>query len=67
MNSYVYHMKGALDRYEDGTVMEGTCVVTKGWYVYFTDDNNVLFDIAGPFDDEVDAEDARRRGEEWAA
>lgn len=65
MNSYVYHMNCPMDRHADGTVMEGSAMVT-GYYVYYTNDKNELFDIAGPFDDELDAELARLRAEEIA-
>lgn len=52
MKTYVYRLND-----EDGL----------GFYVYITDDRGELFDIAGPFDDELDAECARIRIEEVAS
>lgn len=64
MKTYVYHMRHPMDHGVGAG--EGTPSV-QGFYVYMTDDSNELFDVAGPFDDEYDAEMAATRAEEWAA
>ena len=73
MKTYVYHYRQPLDVYVghvghggDGGAQAGIPAV-HGFYVYINNDNNETVDIAGPFDDELDAEMARRRIEECAA
>lgn len=64
MKSYVYHMRAPLESNVDGWA--GGTVAMHGYYVYLTNDGE-LVDIAGPFDDEYDAEMAARRAEEWSS
>lgn len=66
MKAYVYHMsKKALD-YCDAGVMPGSVWVDGGYYVFLTS-NGETVDVAGPFDDELDAELMAKRAEELAA
>ncbi len=42
--------------------MEYDLIPESGWYVFLTVDGDTV-DVAGPFDDEIDAELAARRAE----
>lgn len=64
MKTYVYRMNSTLKRNDDGTA--DNTVAVWGFYVFITD-NNELVDVAGPFDDEHDAEMAAKRAMEYAA
>lgn len=52
--------EGRLDVHPDGTTPEGTHHLM-GYYFTIADDDGEIFDVAGPFDDEHDVEQAMRR------
>jgi len=65
MNSYVIHVNNGCRVFG---FAEGFVVADPGWYVLMTAENSgALLDLAGPFDEEEDAELCRIRCEEIAA
>ena len=65
MKIYVLHTSAPLDRDEDGHVVNGTHMI-RAFFLELRDDDGAVIDLAGPFDDEYDAEMAARRAREMA-